>query len=111
MKAENNEKITQLQMLDQNIQQILMQKQQFQSQMIELNNSIDEIEKSKGKVYKIIGAIMVTGEKDILKGELESKKEIVEIRIKSIEKQENQLKEKASRIQSDVMSELKSKGE
>lgn len=112
MKSETNEnKIAQLQLLDQNLQQILMQKQQYQSQIIEIDNSLEELEKSKGNVYKIVGAIMVNGDKEELKKELLSKKELVELRIKSFEKQENQIKEKIDALQSEVMLEMKKKVE
>ena len=40
-------KIAQLQMIEQNIQNVLMQKQTFQSQLIEVENALEEIEKSK----------------------------------------------------------------
>jgi len=102
-------KIAQLQMIEQNIQNVLMQKQTFQSQLIEVENALEEIEKSKGKVYKIIGPIMVSSNAEDLKNELNTKKEITELRIKSIEKQEDQLKEKASKLQSEVLKNIKEK--
>ena|SRR3989344_5538820 len=107
---ENTEnKIAQLQMLEQNIQNFLMQKQTFQSQMIEVDNALDELEKSKGKAYKIIGAIMISSDKEQLKKELHGKKEVIDLRIKTIEKQENQLKEKAAKLQTEVLAQIKTK--
>ena len=100
---ETNEKITQLQILEQNIQNFLLQKQTFQSQLVETDNALEELEKSKGNVYKIVGAIMISAEKDNLRKDLQNKKEILDLRIRSIEKQENQLKEKASKLQSEVL--------
>ena len=46
---------------------------------------------------------MVKTKKEDLQKDLNSKKETIEIRIKSIEKQETQLKEKASSLQIVVM--------
>ncbi|MBI2148163.1 prefoldin subunit beta [Candidatus Woesearchaeota archaeon] len=102
-------KIAQLQMLEQNIQNFLMQKQNFQTQLIEVDNAIEEIEKAKGKTYKIIGSIMVASDKENINKDLHGKKEILELRIKNIEKQENQLKEKAANLQSDVLKQMKKK--
>ena len=110
MTAEIDNKVAQLQMIEQDIQNILMQKQALQSQLIELNNALEELEKSKGQVYKIIGAVMVSSNKEDLKKELNEKKEVVELKIKNVEKQENQLKEKASNLQSEVLSQIKEKG-
>lgn len=107
MPKEVDNKVAQLQMLEQNIQNVLMQKQGFQAQLIEIENALEEISNAKGKVYKITGPIMVSLNPEDIKKELNSKKEITELRIKSIEKQEEQLKEKASKIQNEVLSKIK----
>ena len=106
--TENN--IAQLQMLEQNIQNFLVQKQTFQTQLIEVDNALEELEKTKGKTYKIVGNIMISAEKEDLKKDLDSKKEILNLRIKNIEKQENQLKDKATILQSEVLNQIKKEG-
>ena len=98
-------------MIEQNIQNLLMQKQTFQSQLMEINNALEELEKCKGRTYKIVGAVMIDSDKEGLKKDLSSKKEVVELRIKNLEKQENQFKEKASKMQEEVLSQIKDKGE
>ena len=106
---ETENKIAQLQMLEQNIQNFLMQKQTFQTQLIEVDNALEEINKTTEKTYKIVGNIMISVDKEILKKELTEKKEVLDLRIKTIEKQENQLKEKASNLQSEVLKQIKEK--
>ena len=98
--AEN--KLGQLQMLEQSMQNLLMQKQQFQLQQVEIESALKELEKVN-EAYKIVGNIMVLSKKTDLKTDLTSKKEVIELRIKSMEKQENQLREKASKLQSEVL--------
>lgn len=105
---EQQEKIQQLQLIEQNLQNLLSQKQQFQSQMFELDGAIKELE-STPQAYKIIGGIMVLTEKDKLKKDLSEKKELVELRISSIEKQEKQFKDRAKGIQEEVLSLMKEK--
>lgn len=102
-------KIEQLQILEQNIQNFSMQKQQFQSQAIEIDNALAELKKSQEKVYKVIGNVMVLSEKNTVEKELESKKEVINLRIKAVEKQADQLKEKASSLQKEVLEKLKEK--
>ena len=99
---EAEKKLNQLQMLEQSMQNLLMQKQQFQLQQVEIASALKELEKVN-EAYKIIGNIMVLSKKDDLKADLTSKKEIVELRIKNMEKQENQLREKASKLQNEVL--------
>lgn len=100
------QKIKQLQLLEQNIQNFSMQRQSFQSQALEIENALDQLEKTKGATYKIVNSIMISVPKEDLKKELQSKKEVVDLRIKSVEKQENKLKEQASEIQAEVMKHL-----
>ncbi len=98
---ETEQKIAQLQLYEQSLQNILMQKQQFQSQLVETKSALEELENAN-EAYKIIGNIMVSSKKEEIKKELESKKEIINLRIKTIEKQENQIKEKTKKIQEEV---------
>jgi len=105
---ETQEKIGELQIAEQNLQSFLMQKQNFQTQLVEVDSALSELEKSKDS-FKIIGNIMVKAEKKELKKELEEKKTILELRIKNIEKQEDKIREKASKLQEEVMKEMKEK--
>ncbi|MBS3165762.1 prefoldin subunit beta [Candidatus Woesearchaeota archaeon] len=99
-------KINQLQLLQQNLQQVVNQKQQFQSQMIELDSALQELE-TTDKAYKIVGKIMVASPKNKLVQELNEKKEVVEVRINNFEKQELKLKESLEKAQAEVMKEFK----
>ena len=105
---ETQEKITELQLLEQNMQSFLIQRQNFQAQLTEIESALNEIKKSKD-AYRIIGNIMVNAEKKDLEKDLKQKKEMFELRIKSIEKQEEKLKEKASKIQEEVMKQMSKK--
>ena len=99
---DTEEKITQLQILEQNLQSLILQKQTFQNQTLEIDSALKEMESSKKEVYKIVGNIMIASEKEALKNELNSKKEISELRLKNIEKQEKIIKEKAETIQKEI---------
>lgn len=102
MSKETEQKIQQLQMMEQNLNNFLSQKQQFQAQLIEADSALSELKKTK-KSYKIIGNIMVAADQGDLEKEVLQKKEMLELRIKSIEKQENKIKEKTSELQKDVL--------
>jgi len=106
MSKEAEQKINQLQMFEQSMQSILVQKQQFQNQLMEAESALGEIDGSK-EVYKMIGNIMVLATKEDLKKDLQGKKEMLDLRIKSIEKQETQMKEKATKLQEEVLKQIK----
>jgi prefoldin beta subunit len=111
MNKDAQNQIEKLQMIEQKTQTFLMQKQNFQSQLLEIENALNELEHSKGEVYKIVGNIMISSEKTKLKEDLDNKKDVLALRIKNIEKQENKLKEEASQIQNEVMNNLKKEGD
>ena len=110
MDKETEKKIQELQLLEQNLQNLILQKQNFQAGLLENENAKKELDELKGESYKIIGAIMVAKDKDELKKDLDSEKEILELRIKNIEKQENRIKEKMEDIQKEVMKKLEKNG-
>lgn len=108
LSKEDEQKIAKLQLLEQNLQSFLMQKQNFSGQLMEVENALEELDKSKDdNAYKIIGSIMVSTTKSELKKDLNSKKEIIELRIKNIEKQEKKIKDQISDIQKEVMEKFK----
>jgi len=106
MEKDVQEKIAKLQGLEQNLQNFLMQRQQFQTQLMEIDSALDEIEKTDS-AYKIVGNIMVKTGKEDLKKDLTQKKELMEVRITSLEKQESKLQEKAQELKDEVMKNLK----
>ncbi len=105
---ESEEKLGQLQMLEQNLQSFLLQKRNFQTQLVEIESALSEIENTPS-AYKIIGNIMVAADKEILKKDLGQKKEMLDLKIKTLEKQEEKLKEQVTSTQQDVMKDLKKK--
>ena len=106
MNKETQDKIQKLQMIEQGMQNFLMQKQQIQSQLVEVESALKEIENTE-ESYKIVGNIMVKTDKETLKKDLTAKKEVLDLRIKSVEKQEKEMKDKADSMQSEVMNNLK----
>jgi prefoldin beta subunit len=102
---ESEEKIMQLQLLEQNIQNFLMQKQQFQVQLSEVDSALENL-KGATKSYKIIANIMVDAKKEELESELKQKKEVLELRIKNLEKQEEKIREKSQKLQKEVLGKM-----
>jgi prefoldin beta subunit len=96
----------QLQNLQQNLQNILIQKQQMEAQMMELDSALIEL-KDTPQAYKIVGKLMIASSKDDLKKDLEEKKEVLTIRITSMEKQEKNLQENFEKTQKEVMQSMK----
>ena len=103
---ETKEKISQLQLIEQNLHTFLTQKQTFQSQLLEVENALDELESAEGNVYKVVGQVMVSSTKEKLTKDLKERFDVLKLRINSIEKQEKSVKEKAEKIQAEVMKDI-----
>jgi len=103
-----SQNIQEIQILEQTLQGILMQKQQIQIEVNEVLNALDELSKNSGDVYKIVGGIMVKSEKSKVTKDLEEKKKILRMKLASFEKQESSIEEKIHKIQQELTSTLKS---
>ena len=100
------DKIQELQLLEQNLQAFSQQKQGIQLQLLEIESALKELE-GVDEAYRIVGPIMVQKTKKELQEELGSKKELSELKLGSLEKQETKLRDRASKIQKEVLGELK----
>jgi len=96
-----------LQILEQNLQSILMQKQTFQIELAETQGALEELEKSGEDVYKIIGQLMLKSDKPGMKAELEEKKKMLELRLKTLENQEKSITEKLEELRKEFLKEQK----
>ena len=92
-------------MMEQSIQQFVSQKQQFQQQSMETGNALSSIEKAK-ESYKILGNVMVSATKTELKKELTEQKKQLDLRIETLEKQEEKLKGRMKSLQDEIMKDL-----
>lgn len=114
IKESNKSEITettlaQLQLTEQALQNLLVQKQLFQFELIETTNALDELKKTKEEdVFKIVGSLMIKTNKEELKKELERKQDLLNLRLKTIEKQENELKEKLLKQRDAILRGIKS---
>lgn len=104
---ETARQIQDLQILEQNMQNLLMQKQAFLMETSETENALEELKKSGEEVYKIIGQIMIKSKKGEVEKDLKHKKEILDLRVKSIEKQEEIIKEQLTKKREEIIKKLK----
>lgn len=95
-------KIQEMQILEQKLQNSILQKQAFQMELAETGSALKEIEKSHDEVYKIIGQLMIKVEKGRIHEELQEKGKILELRIKSFEKQEASLSQQLEKIRDEL---------
>ena len=72
-------------------------------ELSETESSLKEIEQAGEEVFKIIGQLMIKTDKSKIKKELLNKQKIIDIRMKTLEKQESSLSEKVKEIREEIM--------
>ncbi len=106
LSEETEKNISQLQLFEQNLQNLISQRQNFQMQELEIDHALEALQSTKDAPFKIVGGIMIATTKEELQKELNSKKELLSMRIRSIELQEQNLKQKAESLQQIIVKDL-----
>ena len=88
------EQIAKMQQSQQNLQSILMQKQQVGMENAESDRALEELKKASDddQVFKYAGTILIKSDKKSLIDELEEKKELSKTKSTVLAKQEERLK-------------------
>jgi prefoldin beta subunit len=112
MPANVQQQIAQFQMMQQQGQAISSQKVQMELQLKEMDHSIAELKKLKkdAEVYESIGAILIKKSKTKITTELKERKETLELRIKTLAKQEKDIQAKLMEMQTEIQNSMKSGG-
>jgi len=90
------------------IRLIALNRQQLKAQLSEVESALKELESTDASkpVYKIAGSIIVLKNRDDVINELNSMKEALEIRIKTLEKQEDLMKKQLDELEKKLMKKL-----
>lgn len=101
--------IAQYQQLQQQIQVLASQRYQLEAQVKEVARAIDELNAMEpdAVIYRNVGSLMIRAKdrESVLK-DLTEQKETLEIRAKSVEKQEKHLRERYQSLQEELSKEL-----
>ena len=106
MDEQTQQKIQELQGMEQNLHGLVMQKQAFQMELTETENALKEVASSKDDVFKLVGNIMIKTDKKATEDDLTKKKDLLALRLKSIESEEKDLTDKAEALKTDVMAKI-----
>lgn len=98
------EQVVRVNQLQQNLQSILMQKQQVEIENVEVSKALEELKKAgvDETVYKTAGPVLIKANKDVIVKELEEKKELANTRAMVLSKQETRLKENLKEVQGKI---------
>lgn len=103
---ETQEQIQELQLLEQNLQSLIMQKQAFDLENHEAESALKELEKTNDEVFKIVGNIVIKSNKEELIKELNHKKELISLRLKTLDLQEKTLMDNSEKLRKKVLEKI-----
>jgi prefoldin beta subunit len=100
--------LAQLQQLQQQAQAMLGQKSQIEALMRETDAAVKELEKSPDDavVYKSVGELLFKAEKPKLLEELKEKKDMMDLRLKTMSKQEERVQARFTQLQDQLKQSL-----
>jgi len=103
------QRLLRLQQLQQTLQGVLTQKQQLELELTEVEQALDELEKltDKASIYKSIGSLLVKSEKEKVTTDLEERKELLDMRINVLGKQEERLRSQVKELQTKLQRDLR----
>lgn len=109
---EAQEKIEELQGLQETAQTVAVQKQEAESTLTEARNALDELENiDEGtQMYRKVGELLVETEFDEAEDDLEEKVDSLEIRLETLEKQEERVQQQFDELQSELQNMLSGAG-
>ena len=101
---EAEEQVVRLQQYQQQFQMLNSQKQNIQVQLIEIDHSLDHLNKVVNEdTYEIVGTIMIKREKEELINDLNERKSNLDLRNSVISKQVDKISKKLNDIQEKIM--------
>jgi len=103
------QRLLRLQQLQQTLQAVLTQKQQLELELNEVEQALSELEKltDEAVIYKSIGSLLVKSERTKVTTELKERKDLLNMRIGVLGKQEERLRSQVKDLQTKLQQDLR----
>jgi len=103
------QRLLRLQQLQQTLQSVLTQKQQLELGLTETEQALNELEKltKQAVIYKSVGSLLVKAKKTKVTKELKEQRELLNMRISVIDKQEKRLRTQLKDLQTKLQQDLR----
>lgn len=98
-----------LQQRQQTLQAVLAQKQQLELELTEVEQALSELEKmtDDAVIYRSVGSLLVKSERTKVTDELNERKELINMRINVLGKQEERLRGQIKDLQTKLQKDLR----
>ena len=100
--------VEEFQSYQQQLQNVMMQKETLKLQSAEITKALEELDASnEKKAYKIAGNVMISKPIEDIKKDLDEMKETIEVRLKSFDKMEEKVNSKLKELQAKLKEVIK----
>ena len=104
---EKQNTLAEAQAYQQQVQGILMQKESMSLQLAEIKKALEELSKTtETEIFKMSGPILIKAKKLDVKKELAEKEDLINVRMKSLEKTEKRAKERLEELKEKLTKEM-----
>lgn len=102
------ERLLRLNQLQQTLQSIVAQKQQVELELTEVQQSSSELQKltDDATIYKSTGSLMIKTDRPKMMTELSERKELLNIRVQALTKQEERYRSQVKEVQTKLQQDL-----
>ncbi len=102
------QQVARLQQLQQTLNVVIAERQRLQAELEEINQALEELGKSGDdvSVYKAVGPILIQVPREKIISELSEKRDLSDMRLKVIEKQEARTRSQLEELQKELQSAL-----
>jgi len=108
--ADLSKNLAEYENMEKQLEIVLIQKHQLQIQLNEIKHALDELKKAKGEVYRSVGSIILSTTKEEAENDLKERKELVEVKLNAMAKQEEKLRTTVVESQKKLQERLKGHG-
>lgn len=106
--SDTRERLMRFQQLQNTLQTLVVQRQRLELELNETERALKALEsvETEKRIFKSVGALLVEKDKDTVVKELSDKKELLEIRVKSMASQEDKSRKRVLELQKSLQKEL-----
>jgi prefoldin beta subunit len=99
--------IQEIQILEHNFEQLMQQKHMFNMEISETDLALKELDSSSGDVFKLVGSqVIIKTTKEKLSADLKHKKELLNLRMKSMDTQEKEFADRIEELRQQIMKKI-----
>lgn len=97
--------------MEKQLEVMLLQKNQLRLQLTETKNAQEELKHATGEIYRSIGSLILKTTKDDAEKDLKDRKELMELKLNAIQKEEEKLRTTLKDLQESLQERMKVYGQ